>query len=229
MKRALILTAHPDDDILGCGGVMAKYRKRGIEFRVVFLGEGTTCRFDVSEIHSIEAKKEIEIRNGFGRRALATLNIDNYHFYNLPCGRFNTLPIIDIGKTIENEIRQFKPDTIFTHSNIDNHNDHTIVSNATLIATRPGMLNLVERVYFYEVITSTEFKFTETFKPNYFVTLNLDEVELKLKAFEEYLTEKKAFPFPRSREGILSHLKVRGMQVGASFAEAFYLVREIVE
>lgn len=228
-KRILIVAAHPDDDVLGCGGLIAKYsQQQMVDFKIIFMAEGTTCRYDFDKIESPQALKEIEKRELYAKNALAVLNISKYNFYKFPCGRLDMIPLIDLGKTIENEIKEFKPDTIFTHSHNDVNNDHKKVFQAVLQATRPGAQNLVKRVYSFEVLSSSEWNYVENFKPNFFVSLELEHVTTKINALTEYTTEVKAFPFPRSSEGILTLAKRRGMQSAAEFAEAFQLIREIV-
>ena len=97
MNKILIIAAHPDDDILGCGGLMSKYRNQ-IEFKVIFIAEGSSCRFDKNDIEGKNIKKIISKRNSFGIEALNSLGVKNYHFYNLPCGRLDQVPIIEINK-----------------------------------------------------------------------------------------------------------------------------------
>ena len=226
MKRALIIAAHPDDDILGCGGIMSKYKGK-VEFRVIFIAEGSSCRFNKEQIHDEEVEKVIEERNSHGIKALETLGIENYHFYNNICGRLDQTDMIDINKIIENEILNFKPDTIFTHSFEDTNNDHVIVHRATQTATRPGSRICVEKVYTYEVLSSSEWRFTHAFSPNYFESLSEQDVRNKWLALAEYESEIKEFPYPRSEEGIFALAKYRGMQCANTYAEAFKLIRQI--
>ena len=115
MKKVLIIAAHPDDDVLGCGGLMAKYSKK-VDFRVVFISEGSSCRFLKEEIGTKEVIDTIRQRNNFGVEALKILGVDDVVFYDLPCGRLDQHPILEINKIIEKEIRDFEPDTGFTHS-----------------------------------------------------------------------------------------------------------------
>ena len=171
MNKILIIAAHPDDDILGCGGLMSKYRNQ-IEFKVIFIAEGSSCRFDKKDIVAENTQKIIKNRNSCGVIALKSLGVKNYHFYNFPCGRLDQVPIIEINKIIENEINKFKPDTVFTHSSDDTNNDHIIVHRATQMATRPGARTFVEKLYTYEILSSTEWRFTKTFSPNYFESLS---------------------------------------------------------
>ena len=228
LKKILIIAAHPDDDILGCGGTIAKLSGQGTVFKVVFIAEGTTCRFQSDKIGSPNALKEIEKRNSYAQKSLEVLGVERYRFYNLPCGRLDLEPLIDIGKIIEKETLAFRPDAIFTHNASDVHNDHVRVLQATLQATRPGALNLVKNVYSFEVLSSTEWRFLEPFKPNVFFRLEKRHVDLKIRAFSKYISEAKAFPFPRSAESIETLAKLRGMQIGCKYAEAFSVIREIL-
>lgn len=228
MNRALIIAAHPDDDILGCAGIMSKYK--GItEFRVIFIAEGSSCRFNYDKVNSSEVKLVIEERNSFGIKALKLLGVESYKFYNLACGRLDQISIIEINKIIENEINSFNPDTIFTHSFDDTNNDHIIVHRATQMATRPGSKVFVENVYAYEVLSSSEWRFTHTFSPNYFESLSEKDIQNKWLALKEYDSEVKEFPYPRSNEGIKTLAKYRGMQSNCVYAEAFQLIRQIIK
>ncbi len=226
MKRVLIVSAHPDDDILGCGGLMAKYSS-SVKFKVIFIAEGSSCRFSESELEKQEVSDVINKRNRSGIKALDILGVKNVEFYDLPCGRLDQVPIININKIIEQEIIQFEPDTLFTHSENDANNDHKIVSKASIMATRPNANNFVEKVFQYEILSSSEWKFTDAFLPNHFEVLTANQVKLKWDALAEYETEIKKFPFPRSYDGLVSLAKYRGMQSGYELAEAYRLIRHI--
>lgn len=226
MNKVLIIAAHPDDDILGCAGIMSKYRGQ-VKFRVAFIAEGSSCRFNKEQINEKEVLNVIKERNSCGIKALKLLGVENYRFYDLPCGRLDQVAIIDINKIIEKEIKNFKPDTIFTHSLEDTNNDHMIVHRATQMATRPGSETFVEKLYSYEILSSSEWRFTHTFSPNYFESLSKKDIHNKWLALREYETEIKEFPYPRSEEGIFSLAKYRGLQSANAYAEAFRLIREI--
>ena len=226
MNKILIIAAHPDDDVLGCGGYMSSLSKDSI-IKVIFLAEGSSCRFSKEEISSKVVKNAIKLRNECAIKSLEILNIKNFCFYNLPCGRLDQVPIIDINKIIENEIREFKPDIVFTHSNKDANNDHLIVHKATIIATRPGSDSSVSKLYAYEVLSSTEWKFTDSFKPNFFHEITELDLKIKWKALEVYKSEMRPYPFPRSFEAIKSLAQFRGIQCSKHYAESFELIREI--
>ena len=126
MNKILIIAAHPDDEILGCGGFLAKYG--GESSRVVFVAEGTSCRFNSDEINDKHVTNKIAERNGFCVKSLSTFGITDIKFYNYPCGRLDVTPIIDINKLIESEINDFKPQTVLTHSEFDNNNEFRFIN-----------------------------------------------------------------------------------------------------
>lgn len=225
MKRVLIVAAHPDDETLGCGGLIAKHRLRGTEFSILFIAEGSSCRYTDPQCE--QSFRAVSARTAQARAALAQLGVARMHFQDLPCGRLDQVPIIEINKLIEAEIRDFCPDTVFTHSSNDANNDHRIIFNSTIMATRPGAQNHVSRVLSYEVLSTSEWAFTGTYAPNCFEPLSADDLEVKWKALACYETELRAYPFPRSREGVRALSMVRGMQAGCEYAEAFHLIREI--
>ena len=225
IKKILIIAAHPDDEILGCGGMINKFRKLKIEFKVIFLAEGSTCRF--SNICGEEAKEAINKRNNYALDVMKFLGIKDYQFLNLPCGRLDEIPIIEINKIIEKNIKEYSPDTIFTHSLLDCNNDHKIIYNSTLMAARPIPENKIMRIYSYEIQSSSEWNFENQFQPNYFVSLSEDDLNMKIEALNMYKSEIKKYPFPRSNEGIKTLAMYRGMQVGVKYAEAFKLIRQI--
>ena len=226
MNRALIIAAHPDDDILGCGGVISRSKRYydNTVYKVIFIAEGSTCRFDDPE--SPEARNEILKRNLDGIEALKYLKVDDQHFYNLPCGRLDQVPQIEINKIIENEINEFKPDTVFTHSKCDSNIDHHKVYDATIIATRPGCG--VNKVLSYEVLSSTEWGFSKSFTPNVFFKLSEEDIINKWNALSKYKSELKEYPYPRSQKGIKSLAQYRGIQSGNEYAEAFQLIRQTI-
>jgi len=224
MKRVLIIAAHPDDEILGCGGFISKYKSRGVIFKIVFIGEGSTCRFkDPSCSESVAA---IGQRNASAVKALKLLTIEDIDFNDLPCGRLDQVPIISINKIIEKAILDFCPDTVFTHSPYDANSDHKIVFNSTIMATRPVAKNHVCRLLSYEVLSTSEWAFVNNFMPNYFEELSEANIDLKWQALALYESEIKSYPFPRSNEGIRVLAMMRGMQAGFKFSEAFQLIRE---
>ena len=228
MSKVLFIGAHPDDVELGCGGIINKLTYSGNEVRVIFLAEGTSCRYNKCDIESDDVKKEIKFRTDCAIKSLNHLDVNSYEFYDLPCGRLDSEPLIDINKIIENEINKFKPDSIYTHSNTDTNKDHRIIFESTRIATRPGSKTFVSDVYLYEVLSSTEWNFNHPFVPNNFIKLSELDLNKKIDSLKMYETEMGDWPYPRSEEGISTLAKYRGMQIGTPYAEAFEVFRSCV-
>ena len=226
MDNILIIAAHPDDDILGCGGLLAKFGDNR-KIKIIFIADGSSCRFDRDQVDSEEVNIKISERNSYCLNALSVFGITNIKFYNLPCGRLNTIPIIDINKIIENEINECNPEVVFTHSEYDNNNDHRIIYRSTMMATRPGVFDSLKSVISYEVASSTEWAFSDTFQPNLFEVLSQKHIDKKWQALLEYKSEILPYPHPRSYEGLTTLARYRGMQAGVKFAEAYHLIRSM--
>ena len=224
MKRALIIAAHPDDEVLGCGATISKYSRKRATFMVLFVAEGSSCRY--ADPSCVDSYSAIAVRTQQAINSLTLLGVKDYEFNNLPCGRLDQVPIIEITKVIEQTIRQFDPDTVLTHSTLDANNDHRIVCRATIMATRPSTQNRVARLLSYEVVSSSEWAFGESFVPSSFEQIEEQDLTKKWQALAAYETEVKAFPFPRSEHGVRTQAMSRGMQAGVPLAEAFYLIRE---
>ena len=225
INKVLIIAAHPDDEVLGCGGLISKFKKLNVEFKVLFIAEGSSCRFE--KIEGSEVQEAIKVRSKAAKEAMSFLGIKDYEFFDFPCGRLDQIPIIEINKIIEKTISEFNPDTIFTHSYLDCNNDHKIVYNSTLISSRPTPKNKILRLYSYEVLSSSEWNFGDQFQPNFFVTLNNEDLQMKIDSLKIYSLEIGKYPFPRSEQGVKTLAMFRGMQAGVNYAEAFKLIREI--
>jgi LmbE family N-acetylglucosaminyl deacetylase len=224
MNKILIIAAHPDDDILGCGGFMAKYRSNK-KVKVIFLAEGTSCRYPSEEAKSQHVLEAIAARTAAAKKALSLLGVEESSFYDFPCGQLDQLPIINLNKIIEREIASFKPDTILTHFSQDNNNDHRIVFRSVSMAARPVVG--VSTILSFEVPSSTEWSLNVSFQPNYFEALTIGDLSSKWEALACYESEIRNYPHPRSREGIETLAKYRGVQVGVDYAEAFQVMRMV--
>lgn len=224
INRVLIIAAHPDDEVLGCGGLLSRLKLSGSAVMVVVLGEGSSCRY--VQPYAEKLQEDIEARrNGF-LAAMNLFSITNFQLHDLPCGRFDTVPIIEINKMIERMILEFKPSIVFTHYEYDVNNDHRIVNRAVKMATRPATDGSVQSVLEFEVLSSSECAFDgKPFIPNFFYKLTRKDVDLKSQALECYESEVSDFPFPRSSRGIEVQAMYRGMQCGSVFAEAFRIAR----
>jgi len=220
--RVLIIAAHPDDEILGCGGFLSKYSNT-VEFSVIFIAEGDSCRFDNPNL-TPQVLKKIKFRESCARKALSLFKVTDIDFHNLPCGRLDTIDIIEINKIIEKKIMSFKPTILLSHYSNDINNDHRIIARSVEMASRP-VPGFDFNVFSFEILSSTEWNLKDPFNPNFFIQLSEEDVKNKIEAIKIYDGEVRKFPHSRSAKGVkyLSHY--RGMQIGATFAEAFYANR----
>ena len=139
MKKVknLMIVAHPDDDILGCGGTIKRLTKLKKKVKVVFIAEGSSCRYKNTKKNLKQINTSIKQREKCGKQALNDLGVSSYNFYHLKCGKLNKYPIIEIARIVENEIKNFKPEVVISHSNFDVNVDHKTIYQACLQSTRP--------------------------------------------------------------------------------------------
>jgi len=222
MKNILIIAAHPDDEILGCGGTIARLNKEGYKITTLILGEGISSRDDIRDIKKRE-KNILELKEE-AKRANAILGVREVFFHDFPDNRFDTVPFLDIVKVIEKIKNQTKPEVIFTHYEKDLNIDHQITYKAVITATRPLKGESVKEIYSFEISSSTEWSYPLSFSPNLFFNIS-GTIDVKIKALEEYKTELMEYPHPRSLEGVKLIAKNWGMKVGLEYAEAYKVVR----
>ena len=224
--RILVMVAHPDDEILGCAGTLYKAVKKKSKIKVVYLGEGVSSRFPIGNELSKASLRAKITREKEAKKALKILKIKDFIFGSKFCTKFDTYPLSQFISEVEKTISNFKPNIIFTHSNRDLNIDHGIVHKAVMTASRPKMLNTIKQIYSFEVPCSSNWIYEDKFNPNVYVDIS-DSIKIKQKAFQCYKNETRPFPFPRSKIGIDTLAKFRGMQSGLKYAEAFKLERGI--
>ncbi len=144
----LVIAAHPDDEILGCGGTMARLRAEGHDVKIAILGEGMTSRSRTRA--ETDAALLCKLRE-HSRRAAEVVGVEDLFLYELPDNRFDTLPILDVVKVVEELIQRHSPDTIFTHGFADLNVDHRVTHRAVLTATRPIDVHCVRNLYAFEI------------------------------------------------------------------------------
>lgn len=223
-KKVLIVAAHPDDEILGCGGTIARLVKEGNKAITLILGEGKTAR----DVLRDKNKRETEISK-LKKEALEAnkiIGVSEVILFDFPDNRFDEVALLDIVKTIEKIKQKVKPDIIFTHYQRDLNIDHQIVNKAVLTATRPTDTETVKEIYSFEVLSSTEWNYPNKFIPDTYFDIT-ETTDKKLKAMSCYKSELKMFPHPRSLEGIKLNASYWGMKVGLKYAEVFKCVRSI--
>lgn len=228
MKKVLVVAAHPDDEVLGCGATIAKHAEAGDEVHVVILAEGVTSRDKVRQRtnHTTELS---ELANT-AHTANKILGVKSLSLHDLPDNRLDSVDLLDIVKMIENSVQSLKPDILYTHHVGDVNIDHRRIHDAVITATRPQPGQSVKTLLFFEVQSSTEWQppgSAPPFAPNWFVDVSLT-LELKMKALAAYTMEMRDWPHARSCEAVEYLARWRGASVGCDAAEAFVLGRQIL-
>jgi len=224
--NVLVVAAHPDDELLGCGGTAARLAQERHSIYVAILGEGITAR------HSQRAEADTLALNklrGCSQRVANLLGVKELTLHGLPDNRFDSLPLLDVIKIVEELIDRWRPAAIYTHHGGDLNVDHQIVSRAVLTATRPVKGHPVAELYMFEIASSTEWGFQQlspVFKPNVFVDIE-GTLSLKLEGMRLYESEAREFPHPRSPEALTAIARRWGSVVGRNAVEAFEAVRLI--
>lgn len=222
----LVLAAHPDDEVLGCGGTIRRLADEGQNVHVVILGEGLTSRGRESGDTSAA---ELERLRATSHEVARLLGARDVVLHGLPDNRFDTLPLLDVVKIVESEIRRVCPTAVYTHNGGDLNVDHRIAFQACLTATRPVPGCPVQELYAFEVASSTEWSFQRldpVFRPNTFVAIGAT-LAAKIEALMRYEGEVRPFPHPRSAESLEAIARRWGSVVGVEAAEAFELVRGV--
>lgn len=221
-KTILIACAHPDDEILGCGGTIARLVSEGYKAFTLILGEGLTSRDEIRD--RVKRKNEFEELKRQSLEANKVLGVKEVFTYEFPDNRFDTVPLLDIIKVVESIKKKVRPEIIYTHYAGDLNIDHQITYKAVITATRPLPEETVKEIYSFELISSTEWNYPLTFSPDVFFDIS-NTLEYKLKAMQIYKSELRSYPHPRSLEGIKLNANYWGMRTGLQYAEAFKSIR----
>lgn len=221
-SNILLIAAHPDDEVLGCGATIAKHVALGDRVWVLILGEGVTSRANLS---SAQKKRGLNKLRKSAQKASKILGVSKLILEHFPDNKFDSIPLLEIVHKIEEVISDYQPQIIYTHSKSDVNIDHRRTLEAAEAAVRPLPGSKIKQVLSFEIPSSTEWNFIrKPFRPNVFVELKKDQFKKKIRACSVYKDEMRPFPHPRSVEFINALAKVRGAQSGYKLAEAFSLV-----
>ena len=217
-RKVLIVAAHADDEVLGCGATIVEHIADGDDVQVLFMTDGVSSRN--------ADKLQIRHRERAKKTALEVLGVRSSNQLNFPDNAMDTVPLIEVVKSIEAILREIKPNVIYTHFHGDLNIDHRVCFEAVLTATRPTPEMSVKEIYGFEVLSSTEWQFkpSSSFFPQLYVDVT-NSFEHKQSALEAYQDEMRISPHSRSFEHVESLGRHRGLSVGVKYAEAFMVYR----
>lgn len=225
--RVIVIAAHPDDEVLGCGGTIARHCAQGDEVHIVIMAEGLTSRDKARDI-SIRVDNLAALEE-CAREAGKKLGVASVSMEQFPDNRMDSVDLLDIVKTVERHLADVSPRIVYTHHGGDLNIDHRIVHDAVVTACRPYPEQTVNSLLFFEVPSSTEWAISgrsDPFSPNWFVDI-IDTLDKKLEVCSAYRSEMRQWPHPRSLQGVENLARQRGVSVGLEAAEAFVLGRQI--
>ncbi|MFF4055885.1 PIG-L deacetylase family protein [Streptomyces sp. NPDC001668] len=219
MSTVLVLAAHPDDELLGAGGTLARHARDGDDVHAVVLTEGASSRY--REGLSEQLAKSAE-------RAARVLKLASLELWSLPDQRLDVLPLIEVVQQVETVVDALRPDLVYTHFPGDVNSDHGVVARAAWTACRPYVLPGLRRFAVFETPSSTEWAWSadHPFTPSLHIdiTSTLDD---KLEAMSCYETEVRDYPHPRSLRALRERAAYWGSRVGRHAAEPFQVLREV--
>lgn len=226
MNNVLVVVAHPDDELLGCGATIAKHIDNKDNVSILILSTGVESRYNES--------KNVQVKKEKYALYLSSQKVSNYLGFNLHCEdfpdqKFDSLPLIKIVKKIEKCIGLVKPNIVYTHLGLDLNLDHKLTFESVVTACRPCNKNKVKEIYLFETVSSTEWSEPDyqNFRPNYYNIINESQLKKKLKALGYYESEMRDYPHPRSYKNIENKASVYGSIVLEKYAEPFKIFRII--
>ena len=220
-KKILVVATHPDDETLGCGGVLLKHKANGDEIHWLIateIKESEGSNEDTIEKRNNEIKKigDFYSFDSVSKLGLITTKVDKY----------GTSELITKISSIFNKV---KPDTIYLPFKSDVHSDHKHIFDAAYSCTKSFRYPFIKKIYMMETLSETEFSLStkkDSFVPNVFVDIS-DYMDRKIEAMKIYESEIGEHPFPRSEKNIRALATYRGATTGCDYAESFMLLKEI--
>jgi LmbE family N-acetylglucosaminyl deacetylase len=212
-RRILVIAAHPDDELLGCGGTVALHAKAGDAVTAVIVCEGESLRYGPNGVGQAEHM----------RNAAAALGVADVRPLGFADQRLDTLTLTDIITPLERIVRDVRPQIVYCQYGGDANLDHAIVFKALLVATRPTEPS-IEAIYAFDTASSTEWGYPRTFLPDTWVDVTAT-LEQKLAAMACYESELRDYPHPRSLEALRHRAHAWGNQACMDAAEVFMTVR----
>ncbi|MBM82597.1 MAG: hypothetical protein CMJ78_18695 [Planctomycetaceae bacterium] len=215
-RQVLVIAAHPDDEVLGCGGTLALHTQRGDKVTILIAREGESPRYGESGVG-----QENHIR-----AAAKVLGVSDVRPLGLPDQRLDTMTLTDIITPLEEGVRDVNPNTVYCQYGGDVNRDHELLFKALLVATRPTEACVAE-VLAFDTASSTEWAYPRSFSPDTWIDISAT-LSQKLEAMACYKSELRDYPHPRSLAELENRAKSWGNQCCMDAAEVFMTVRRLV-
>lgn len=214
-KKILVIAAHPDDEVLGCGGTAALHVLAGDHVTTAIVCEGESLRYGKDGVG----------QNNHIARAAQKLGITDVRLLGFPDQKLDTFTLTEIITPLEEIVHSLRPHIVYCQYGNDVNLDHHLLFKAALVATRPTE-TYIEAVYAYDTASSTEWAYPQTFIPDTWVDISTT-LERKLAAMACYESELRDYPHPRSLEALENRAKAWGNRSCLDAAEVFMTIRRI--
>jgi LmbE family N-acetylglucosaminyl deacetylase len=218
--RVVVIAAHPDDELLGAGGTLARHVLAGDEVHAIVVADGAGSRYPAELVSTLEKQ---------ARRAAEVIGFTSLRFLSLPDQRLDTVPLIELTQRLEGMLDEIRPGTVYTHFPEDVNADHGAVARSAWTACRPYARPEVRKFAVFETPSSTEWAWPmpgTDFRPSLYVDVT-DTLEVKVAAMECYETELRDYPHPRSSRALRERAACWGSHIGRPAAEPFVVLREV--
>lgn len=219
-QRVAVIAPHPDDEVLGCGGTMARAASAGALVDVVVMTRGQPPQFDGAFVEQIRAET---------LASHASIGVHETHFLDFPAAALDQVPRAQINQALDTVLSAIAPAILFVPFVGDIHLDHQIVFTAAMVYARPRSRACPTHVLAYETLSETNWLapgITPGFLPNCYIDIT-ETLDAKIAAFQAFTTQVKPAPDERSIEAIRALATLRGATVYRGAAEAFMAVRQI--
>ncbi len=211
----LCIAAHPDDEVLGCGGVLALHARNGEPVTIVIVCEGESLRYGPGGVG----------QDSHIQRAAAKLGCTSVHHLRFPDQALDTIRLTELITPLEKIVREVRPRIVYSQHGGDVNRDHHILFQAVLVATRPTE-TFIETVYAFDAASSTEWAYPRAFTPDTWIDISTT-LDAKLAAMACYESELRPYPHPRSLKALEHRARAYGNQVCMDAAEVFMTVRKV--
>ena len=216
----LVIAPHPDDEVLGCGGTIAKYVDNGDDVYVAIVTKGCEPLFSAEQVESV--RNECLKADRF-------LGVKETIFMDFPAAMIENVPRYKFNEAFIQLVQKIKPDVVYIPHRGDMQLDHKMVVDAAMVALRPKYQHVVKKIYAYETLSETGWDIpnvTNEFIPNVYNDIS-KFMDKKIEAMQMFKTQLSAYPAARSLKAVEALAMYRGATVNMNAAEAFSLVREL--
>jgi LmbE family N-acetylglucosaminyl deacetylase len=219
----LVVSAHPDDETVGCAGTLLAHRIQGHALYWLIVTKAYPPKWSADIVQAKEAEVDTVAK---------AYKVEQYFWPGLPATLLDTVPLNDVIAEVRKVIEEVHPQLVYTVHHGDVHTDHQVVFQAINIVLKPFYMRKfgVQRLLSFECLSSTNAAaplHSDVFVPNVFKEITA-YIEDKIEIMNLYKTEIEADPFPRGPLAIKALARYRGATIGVDYAEAFMLIREVI-